>query len=490
MPPVSPPPAVSGLTAPPTPAGGWDAPFDPRPSGPHIPSGSMKLGEHFIQQGLLTQAQLEAALKAQLIFGGHLGTVLLEFGHVDEHTLGKTLAKIFNVDYAPPNLFTDIPKNVIDIVPKRLVEKHHVVPFDKRERNLAVAMIDPKDLRAIDEISFATGHRIHPWVAPEARIFQVMERYYDLPRRHRYISVCQTLDAAGSGPASGAQGPTARERAVLDSAYAPPPYLAALGTSETGPDSEGPPAAPRMAAGTPAPPTASLIVNAPAAAAIPALPVVAAMPAPATPAASPLPASAVNLAPAAAPAARVVPPPAMPSGPMTEAALSDELCRCESASEIADVTVRYLASRLTRAILFLVRGDTATLWKAHGLTGDKTPSLLLPLTTEPLFALLHERDSYCGPLPTGSPALLLSNLGMAPPNEIVLLPGYLDDRLLVIVYGDGGAGASIQPDVGDLRPIVTKVACALHLVALKRRIRSGPETAAAAPAPKPAAKAA
>jgi hypothetical protein len=422
----------------------------------------MKLGEHFIQQGLLTQAQLEAALKAQLIFGGHLGTVLLEFGHVDEHTLGRTLAKIFNVDYAPPNLFTDIPKTIIDLVPKRLVEKHHVVPFDKRERNLAVAMIDPKDLRAIDEIGFATGHRIHPWVAPEARIFQVMERYYDLPRRHRYISVCQTLDAAGAAPAPASHGPSPRERAVLDSAYAPPPYLAALGTPETGPDSEGPPAAPRMAAAAPAAPaTASLIVNAPVAAAIPA------------PVPSPAPAMQ-----------------AVPSGPMTEAAFSDELCRCESASEIADATVRYLASRLSRAILFLVRGDTATLWKAHGLTGEKIPSLLLPLTTEPLFALLHERDSYCGPLPTGSPALLLANLGMTPPKEIVLLPGYLDDRLLVIVYGDGGANASLEPDIGDLRPIVTKIACALHLVALKRRIRSGPESAEAAPASKPAAKAA
>jgi hypothetical protein len=341
-------------------------------------------------------------------------------------------------------------------------------------------MIDPKDLRAIDEIGFATGHRIHPWVAPEARIFQVMERYYDLPRRHRYISVCQTLDAAGPAPAPGSHGPTARERAVLDSAYAPPPYLAALGTSETAADSEGPPAAPRMAAAPPAPPaTASLIVNAPAPAAIPAPALSAAPPAQAAPAMHVTPVMQVATAPAT------------PSGPVTEAAFSDELCRSESASEIADATVRYLASRLSRAILFLVRGDTVTLWKAHGLTGEKTPTLLLPLTTEPLFSLLHERDSYCGPLPTGSPALLLSKLGMAPPNEIVLLPGYLDDRLLVIVYGDGGANASIRPDVGDLRPIVTKIACALHLVALKRRIRSGPDSAeAAAPSAKPTAKAA
>ncbi|HZN02944.1 MAG TPA: hypothetical protein VFD06_05100 [Candidatus Polarisedimenticolia bacterium] len=393
----------------------------------------MKLGERFIQQGLLTPAQLEAALKAQLIFGGHLGTVLLEFGHVDEHTLGKTLGKIFNVDYAPPGLFTDIPKTILDLVPKRLVEKHHAVPFDKRDRHLAVAMIDPKDLQAIDEISFATGHTIHPWVAPEARIFQVMERYYDLPRRHRYISVCQTLDAAGAAAAKGPGGPSERERAVLDSAYAPPPYLAALGSSppDAAADAEGPPPAPLSITGIDG-----------------------------------------------------------EAGPGTETQLSDSLCRSEGASEIAEAAVQFLSSRLKRSILFLVRGDTATVWRTHG-PAQSTPTALLPLTSEPLFALLHERDHYQGPLPA-HPRIeqMMATFGMKPPREIVLLPGYLDDRLLVIVYGDSGPDAAIAAEVGDLRPIVTKIACALHLVALKRRIRSTAEAAEAAAPSQLAAKAA
>ena len=384
----------------------------------------MKLGERFIQQGLLTQAQLEAALKAQLIFGGHLGTVLLEFGHVDEHTLGKTLAKILGVDYAPPNLFTDIPKNIIDIIPKRLVEKHHAVPFDKRDRNLAVAMIDPKDLRAIDELGFATGHRIHPWVAPEARIFQVMEKYYDVPRRHRYISVCQTLDAAKPAAATGPAGPSERERAVLDSAYAPPPYLAALGPSPSeAPDANGPP---------PAPPIA--------------------------------PAATMHGAPVIG----------------TEAGFSDDLCRSESVGEIAEAAVRYLSGRLQRSILFLVRGDTVTLWKAHGVP-QTNATALLPLTSEPLFALLHEQNHYRGVLPA-HPRIeqMMATLGMKPPREIVLLPGYLDDRLLVIAYGDSGPDSTLSAEVGDLRATVTKIAAALHLVALKRRIRSSAESADAA----------
>ena len=402
----------------------------------------MKLGELFIQQGLLTPAQLEAALKAQLIFGGHLGTVLLEFGHIDEHTLGKTLAKILGVDYAPPNLFNEIPKSILDIVPKRLVEKHHAVPFDKRDRNLAVAMIDPKDLRAIDELSFATGHKIHPWVAPEARIFQVMEKYYDVPRRHRYITVCQTLDAAGASAAKGPAGPSERERAVLDSAYAPPPYLAALGPSPSGFDSAGPPAAP--------------------------------------------PLSITGLG---APEPEAETEAASQASPGTEEQLSDSLCRSEGASEIAEAAVRFLSVRLKRTILFLVRGDTAAVWKMGGLA-HSSATALLPLTSEPLFALLHERDHYRGALPS-HPRLeqMFAGFGMKPPKEIVLLPGYLDDRLLVIVYGDSGPDAAIAPDVGDLRPVVTKIACALHLVALKRRIRSTDSAEAGAPA-EPAAKAA
>lgn len=397
----------------------------------------MKLGELFIQQGLLTQAQLEAALKAQLIFGGHLGTVLLEFGHVDEHTLGKTLARILGVDYAPPNLFLDIPKTILDIVPKRLVEKHHAVPFDKRDRNLAVAMIDPKDLRAIDELSFATGHKIHPWVAPEARIFQVMEKYYDVPRRNRYITVCQTLDAAGAAPAKGPSGPSERERAVLDSAYAPPPYLAAFGPSPSEPESAGPPAAP--------------------------------------------PLSITGLGAPEDDAANVV------AGPGTEAQFADSLCRSEGGSEIADAAVRHLSGRLKRTILFLVRGDTASVWKMHG-PGPTNATALLPLTSEPLFALLHERDHYRGTLPA-HPRIeqMFAGLGMKPAKEIALVPGYLDDRLLVIVYGDSGPDAPLAPEVGDLRPVANRIACALHLVALKRRIRSTTEAAdTAAPVPSPA----
>jgi hypothetical protein len=407
----------------------------------------MKLGERFIQQGLLTPARLESALKAQLIFGGHLGTVLLELGHVDEHALGNTLAKIYNVNYAPPHFFHEIPKSTIDLVPKRLAEKLHAVPFDKHDRTLDVAMIDPKDLRGLDEIAFATGCRIVPWVSPEARIFQVLERYYDLPRRQRYISVCQTLDAAST-----AMTPSERERrenAVLGSAYAPPPYLAALAPTSDGDGTtmEGPPAAPSMQPGDARPEAAG-------------------------PTGSPGSAGA-----AGAPASSAI---------RTLSDLAEALCRSEHAGDLSAASLAFLSGRLSRTLLFLARGATATLWCAGGLEAKTPlPSMLLPITSEPLFSLLHERDHFRGPLPNDARFRnLFYSLGMAPPGEMVLLPGYLDDRLLVVVYGDGGPGAPLAADTGDLQAMVGKLAAALHLVALKRKIRSQQEPRASASTPK------
>lgn len=191
----------------------------------------MRLGEHFIQKGIITKQQLEQALRAQLIFGGHLGTCLMEMGLVDEQLLGESLAAIFGVRYAPPGLFSDIPRSVIETMTQRLVEKYHAVPFERTNRMLHVAMIDPKNLPALDEISFATACKIEPWVAPEARIFQVMERYYDIPRRQRYIAVCQDMEGGVGGNRQRGPAPEG-PRPGLANAYAKPPYLEALERSQ------------------------------------------------------------------------------------------------------------------------------------------------------------------------------------------------------------------------------------------------------------------
>ncbi len=154
----------------------------------------MKLGEFLVQSRRISPGQLTEALSAQLIYGGHLGTCMIERGDIDERTLGQALSVIFGVAYAEPESLEQVPKYAIDLLPVRLIEKHTVVPFCFENKTLHVAMIDPRDLSAIDELSFAAGCRIDPRVAPEVRLFQSMERYYGIPRRQRYVLLSRQLD--------------------------------------------------------------------------------------------------------------------------------------------------------------------------------------------------------------------------------------------------------------------------------------------------------
>lgn len=384
----------------------------------------MRLGEFFVSKGIINNEQLEEALRGQLIFGGHLGTCLLEMGYVEEGVLGRALSEMFGVGYAPPHLFDNIPRSAIERLPRRLVEKHLAVPFDLRERNLDVAMIDPKNLPAIDTLSFATGLRIVPWVAPEARIFQVMERYYGVARRQRYITVCAEMDRAGSGAGGGSQVLNAGRSG--GSAYAQPAHLSIL------------------AAGDPAPPV------------MPALQ-------------------------AAAPG---------PAGADPQRDLVDALCRAEGITEVAETALAYASRHLTRTALFLVKGTSATLWCARGTGQDgvaKPQGLALSVTNDPLFELLLERTHFRGPLPA-DPRLqaFFTAMKMDRAGEAIIVPGYMEDRLVTCLYGDAGPFGGIEADTNDLRLMVARTALALQMLVVKKRIRSlelppatAPTTAAA-----------
>ncbi len=381
----------------------------------------MRLGEFFVSKGIITIAQLEEALKGQLIFGGHLGTCLLEMGYITEEVLGRSLSELFGVGYAPPHLFENIPRAAIERLPRRLVEKHFAVPFDLRERNLDVALMDPKNLPAIDTLSFATGLRIIPWVAPEARIFQVMERYYGVARRQRYITVCQDMDRAGGGNGSQVLG---AGRAAGANAYEQPAHLAAFAAGEAAPG---------------------------------IMPTLQAVP--------------------AAPGATTDP----------QAALVESLCRAEGIHEVAGAAMAHAARHLTRTAIFLVKGTSASLWCARGTGQDgiaKPQGITLSVTSDPLFELLLERTHFRGPLPSDPRlAQFFAAMKMDRAGEAILVPGYMDDRLVICLYGDGGPFGGIEADTDDLRMMVARVALALQLLVVKKKIRSLEQPPATAPAP-------
>ena len=154
----------------------------------------MKLGEILIKKGVLTEAQLELALQSQLIFGGHLGTSLIETGMLDEDTLGEVLASFSGVPYAARHLLAHIRPAAIKAVPRKIAEEYRVVPIRLEGTSVHLAFVNPRDLGALDALKFATGRNVVAWIAPEVRIYQALEKYYGVARRARYIKLDCRLD--------------------------------------------------------------------------------------------------------------------------------------------------------------------------------------------------------------------------------------------------------------------------------------------------------
>lgn len=151
------------------------------------------LGQLLVEKGLVDEKVLSDALQRQVIFGGRLGTNLLEMGAISEDDLMTLLALQYNIPYAEPRHFEEIPREVLDSVPMNLILKHRVVPLTMDGHRITLAMIEPHKLDVVDEVAFQTDMVIQPVVASEIRIVEALERYYDIKREARYIAVSEKV---------------------------------------------------------------------------------------------------------------------------------------------------------------------------------------------------------------------------------------------------------------------------------------------------------
>lgn len=154
---------------------------------------ALRLGEMLVKAGRITPDQLDEALRSQVIFGGRLGTNLIEMGCIDEEELARVLSEKLRVPCVDPDELMNIPPAIIEAVPLEVVEQFQAVPLRLENRRLFLVMADPSDLPAIDQIAFRTGHVIVPLVAPEIRLLMALEKYYGIKRELRYLPVSKGL---------------------------------------------------------------------------------------------------------------------------------------------------------------------------------------------------------------------------------------------------------------------------------------------------------
>jgi type IV pilus assembly protein PilB len=140
-----------------------------------------KLGVYLVKNGLLTEEQLRNAVKEKQDTGQRLISILNGHNYITE---GKLLAQLSNLyrmevvdlDYVIPD------EKVLDRIPAEKAYHYEVLPIDIKGRYLTVAMVDPTDINAIEDLRFITGKEISPVLASESSIRDALERYYKMEK--------------------------------------------------------------------------------------------------------------------------------------------------------------------------------------------------------------------------------------------------------------------------------------------------------------------
>ncbi len=377
----------------------------------------MKLGEAMVNAGLITGDALARALERQIIFGGRIGTNLVEMGAISEENLAKFLGRALNVPYAGPKQFENVMRDALDSVTAEQARKYTIFPLRKERSKLHLAMKDPNDFAVVDEIRFLLGTEIREYIASEIRILYALEKYYGIKRDLRYVSVPneeKTWDAE-SGP--------------RDMTFVPKPQKAN---------------GPAPAASEPGPPDPE-----------------------------PVYVTARDVAGPVYPEASPGPAPGHLSPYEMLAAPSDR-------DGVASAVVAACGEKLSRAALFRVKDGIITGWRCALPGGAADISQLGMAAALPgIFRDVVEGKSfYKGPVaPLPQNEILLNALGgqsaaAGRPLEAVACPLVIRGKVVAVLYADNGPGTQTGCDTDFFASLMAKASMSLEILILKNKILS------------------
>ncbi len=137
-----------------------------------------KLGELLLRSQIVTGAQLEAARNEQRKTGGRLSGQLTKLGYVREQDMTNFLSRQFGVPSVHLDEVQEIGEDLLKLIPRDKAVKHSCLPINRVGQTLVVAMSDPTDMFAIDDLKFMTGYNIEVVVAGEQAILGAIDRFY------------------------------------------------------------------------------------------------------------------------------------------------------------------------------------------------------------------------------------------------------------------------------------------------------------------------
>jgi hypothetical protein len=403
-----------------------------------------RLGELLVERGWLERGDLLRALNLQRQVGGRLGTSLLEMGLVSEEELVHALGLQHNIEPVEIDALRQVPEEVRALLPAKLAVRCRSVPVSATASKVHVAVLDPRDLGCQDELAFAIGRRLVLRAASELRLGEALERYYGEACGPRMTRILDRLNRHRYLWAGGDAGP------------APPPLPRPTFSQPPPPARRERPAAGRAPGAAPPPPAESSAAAPPVAAAPP------------RPAPQPRP-TAVHLSETERAALYGGRAPAPLSYADAEARLADVGERDEAGRLVVD----FLRQELDRVILFAVRRDETRGWVGDGddLSAARIAAVAVPFGKPSIFLNLRQGSAFhLGPLPA-LPAHrpLVELLGGEPPEECLLLPVRIGERMVAVLYGDRGGEHLGSIDLEALRRLADAFADALERCILLKR---------------------
>ncbi len=370
---------------------------------------ALKLGELLLKENIITVAQLDEALRSQVIYGIKLGSSLVEMGYVDGDALAQLLSTKLGVPCVSGKELASVSRELIRDFPRTLAETYHVVPFKLEGNRLSLAMADPTDFKALEEISFATGHIVQPYIAPDVEIARALANYYRLSvGQIRYQMIAdkrRTSEAAKPAEPATITIPTITETGELLNVTIPAEFQGFWQQEESTPDD------------------------------------------------------------------RYQMPDDLSR--YTVDRVSIDFASARTRDEVANVFISYLGQEFTAGALFIVRGNSAVGWRAvNGGEKVPRFNELQLLLSKPsvLRQVVESKSHYLGELAgTFENQLLLKALKLPLETTLVALPVVMLQKVVAVVLVTADMEA-LGRRLGELQKLVRKASLAFEMLIIKNKI--------------------
>lgn len=370
---------------------------------------ALKLGELLLKENIITVAQLDEALRSQVIYGIKLGSSLVEMGYVDGDALAQLLSTKLGVPCVSRQDLAAVSKELIRDFPRTLAEAHHVVPFRLEGNRLSLAMADPTDFKALEEISFATGHIAQPYIAPDVEISRALAKYYQISMGHlRYQMISdkrRTTEAAKPAEPATITIPTISETGELLNVTIPAEFQGFWQEEESTQDDR-----------------------------------------------YQMPDDVSRY---------------------TVDRVSMDFANARTRDEVANVFISYLGQEFTAGALFIIRGNSAIGWRgvSGGEKVARFAELQLLLSKPSVLRQVVESKShYLGELAgTFENQLLLKSLKLPLETTLVALPVVMLQKVVAVVLVTADTDA-LGRRLGELQKLVRKASLAFEMLIIKNKI--------------------